>query len=141
MTWAAVPGADLYVVEWKTASQQYSSLQRRFVEPPAYVIGYNPSEGVYHPLENGTPYTVRMRVRTAGGSSEWTEITSTPGTPAPALPGAGAVGLGLLLLGAARRALRARGGRSDRGSGVRGERRDRARAVKRPVGTTSVGMD
>ena len=106
VAWSAVPGADLYAVEWKTASQPYASLRRRFVEPPAYVIGYSVEHGTPS-LENGTPYTVRMRVRTEGGSSAWSEITSIPGTSVPALPGAGVVGLGLLLLGAARRVLRA----------------------------------
>ena len=106
VAWSAVPGADLYTVEWKTASQPYASLRRRFVEPPAYVIGYSVEHGTPS-LENGTPYTVRMRVRTEGGSSAWSEITSIPGTSVPALPGAGVVGLGLLLLGAAPRGLRA----------------------------------
>ena len=63
----------------------------------------------------GTPYTVRVRASTAEGDGDWSEeVTGTPTenpTPVPALPGAGAVGLGLLLQGAARRALRARGGR------------------------------
>ena len=65
VAWSAVPGADLYTVEWKTASQPYASLRRRFVEPPAYVIGYSVEHGTPS-LENGTPYTVRMRVRTEG---------------------------------------------------------------------------
>ena len=106
VAWSAVPGADLYTVEWKTESQEYDGTRQRSVRESSTTISR---------LENGTPYTVRVRASTAGGSSAWSEeVTGTPTenpTPVPALPAAGAVGLGLLLLGAARRALRARGGR------------------------------
>ena len=64
----------------------------------------------------------RIRYEPAGGTDSInvtinvTDLREQPEpepepVPVPALPGAGAVGLGLLLLGAARRALRARGGR------------------------------
>ena len=72
VTWSPVWGADRYVVEWKTASQPYSSLRRQVVDPPAHEL-------VIDAVENGTPYTVRVQARNDGGLGAWsTEVTSTP---------------------------------------------------------------
>ena len=105
--WSAVPETTRYTLQWKTESEEYRSRRQRTIETPYAAIGH---------LDNGTPYTLRVRASNAGGDSAWSaEATGTPESesgpePVPALPGAGVLGLGLLLLGAARRVLRSRGG-------------------------------
>ena len=105
--WSAVPGAARYTLQWKTESEEYRSRRQRSIETPYAAIGH---------LTNAVPYTVRVRAGNASGESDWSpEASGTPEAesdpePVPALPGAGALGLALLLLGAARRVLRSRGG-------------------------------
>ena len=103
--WSAVPDATRYELQWRTESEGYRSSRQRTIDTPYAVIGN---------LTNGTPYTVRVRARNVGGESDWSpEVTGTPQSdagpePVPALPMAGVAGLGLLLLGMARRTLRSR---------------------------------
>ena len=103
--WSAVPDATRYELQWRTESEGYGSSRQRTIETPYAVIGH---------LTNGTPYTVRVRALNAGGESDWSpKVTGTPESdagpePVPALPMAGMAGLGLLLLGMARRTLRSR---------------------------------
>ena len=103
--WSAVPGAARYTLQWKTESEEYRSRRQRSIETPYAAIGH---------LTNAVPYTVRVRAGNASGESDWSaEASGTPeseSVPVPALPAAGALGLALLLLGAARRVLRSRGG-------------------------------
>ena len=63
-------------------------------------------------LTNDTPHTFQVRAVNSAGDGTASEVMATPTAdpePVPALPLTGAVGLGLLLLGAASRVLRARG--------------------------------
>ena len=98
VSWAAVPGAESYTVQWRSGSEQYSDARQETVQAPTATL----SE-----LTNGVAYTVRVRASNAGGDSDWSEeATETPLQPVPALPAAGAGLLGLLLawLGGRRRA-------------------------------------
>ncbi len=98
VSWAAVPGAESYAVQWKSGSDEYSDARQQTVSTPSATI---PG------LINGVVYTVRVRASNAGGDGEWSEeATGTPVQPVPALPAAGAGLLGVLLalLGGRRRA-------------------------------------
>lgn len=100
VSWAAVPGAERYTVQWRSGSEEYSDARQQIVETPSATL----SE-----LTNDVTYTVRVRASNAGGDSDWSEEeTGTPLQPVPALPAAGAGLLGLLLalLGGRRRACR-----------------------------------
>ena len=89
VSWAAVPGAETYTVQWRSGSEEYSDARQQIVETPSATL----SE-----LTNGVAYTVRVRASNAGGDSDWSEEeTGTPLQPVPALPAAGAGLLGLLL--------------------------------------------
>ena len=89
VSWAAVPGAERYTVQWRSGSEEYSDARQQIVETPSATL----SE-----LTNGVAYTVRVRASNAGGDSDWSEEeTGTPLQPVPALPAAGAGLLGLLL--------------------------------------------
>ena len=100
VSWTAVPDAESYTVQWKSAMEDYSDARQQTVQaPPVTLSG----------LTNGVAYTVRVRAGNAGGDSDWSdEATGTPLRPVPALPAAGAGLLGLLLalLGGRRRAPR-----------------------------------
>ncbi len=100
VSWAAVPGAERYTVQWRSGSEEYADARQQTVAtPPATLSG----------LTNGVAYTVRVRASNAGGDSDWSaEATGTPLQPVPALPAAGAGLLGLLLalLGGRRRSCR-----------------------------------
>ena len=98
VSWAAVPGADSYTVQWRSGPEEYADARQETVATPPATL----SE-----LTNGVAYTVRVRASNAGGDSDWSdEATGTPLQPVPALPAAGAGLLGLLLawLGGRRRA-------------------------------------
>ena len=98
VSWAAVPDAESYTMQWRSGSEEYSDARRRTLATPSATL----SE-----LTNGVAYTVRVRASNAGGDSAWSEeATGTPLQPVPALPAAGAGLLGLLLawLGGRRRA-------------------------------------
>ena len=100
VSWTAVPGAESYTVQWKSAMEEYSDARQQTVQAPSAQLSG---------LTNGVAYTVRVRASTVGGDSAWSEeATGTPLQPVPALPAAGAGLLGLLLalLGFRRRAPR-----------------------------------
>ena len=89
VSWAAVPGAESYAVQWRSGSQEYAETRQQTVETPSATLSG---------LTNGVAYTVRVRASNAGGDSAWSEeATETPLQPVPALPAAGAGLLGLLL--------------------------------------------
>ena len=93
VSWAAVPGADGYTVQWRSGSEAYAESRQQTESTLSVAI-----DG----LTNGTAYDVRVRASNAGGDSPWSEESSgTPMTPVPALPpvGAGLLGLVLSLLG------------------------------------------
>ena len=103
VSWTAVPGAESYTVQWKSAMEEYSDARQQTVQAPSAQLSG---------LTNGVAYTVRVRASNAGGDSDWSEeATGTPLQPVPALPAAGAGLLGLLLalLGVRRRARGRRG--------------------------------
>ena len=103
--WSAVPDATSYDLQWRTESEEYRSNRQRTIETPYAVIGH---------LTNGVTYMVRVRASNVGVDGNWSmEAAGTAGSdagpePVPALPMAGVAGLGLLLLGMARRTLRSR---------------------------------
>ncbi len=99
-SWAAVPGAESYTVQWKSGTEDYSDARQQTVRAPAATLSG---------LTNGVAYTVRVRASNAGGDGDWSdEAPGTPLQPVPALPaaGAGLLGLLLVLLGGRRRAPR-----------------------------------
>ena len=97
VSWTAVPGAESYTVQWKSAMEEYSDARQQTVQAPSATLSG---------LTNGVAYAVRVRASNAGGDSAWSEeATGTPLQPVPALPAAGVGLLGLLLalLGGGRR--------------------------------------
>ena len=97
-----------YTVQWKSGGQGYNTGDRQATVTPGSTTSHT-IEG----LANGTEYTVRV-IATRTGANDGppsAEVTGRPTgepEPVPALPMAGAIGLGLLLLGTGGRALRGR---------------------------------
>ena len=108
VTWTAVDNAGGYTVQWKSGGQGYNNGTRL-----ATVTSGSTTRYTIPSLTNGTAYTVRV-IATRTGATDGppsAEMTGTPTgepEPVPALPLAGAIGLGLLLLGTGGRALRGR---------------------------------
>ena len=108
VTWTAVDTAGGYTVQWTSGGQGYNTGTRL-----ATVTSGSTTRYTIPSLTNGTAYTVRVTATRTGATDgpPSAEMTGTPtGEPAPvpALPLAGAIGLGLLLLGMGGRALRGR---------------------------------
>ena len=107
VTWTAVANATGYKVQWTSGGQGYDTGNRQATVTPGT------TSHTIDSLANGTEYTVRV-IATRTGANDGppsAEMTGTPTAepvPVPALPMAGAIGLGLLLLGMGRRALRCR---------------------------------
>ena len=100
--WAGVSGATGYTVQWKSGSEAYAASRQQTVTASRTTISG---------LTNGTTYTVRVRTRHAGGTSDWSaEAMVTPGPPAPVptLPAVAAGLLALLLVGRGMALLRRR---------------------------------
>ncbi len=108
VTWTAVDDATGYTVQWRSGSQGYDTGDRQATVTPGSTTSHTIDS-----LVNGTEYTVRV-IATRTGANDGppsAEMTGTPTAepmPVPALPMAGAIALGLLLLGTGRRALRRR---------------------------------
>ena len=108
VTWTAVDNAGGYTVQWKSGGQGYNTGTRL-----ATVTSGSTTRYTIPSLTNGTAYTVRVTATRTGATDgpPSAEMTGTPTgepEPVPALPLAGAIGLGLLLLGTGGRALRGR---------------------------------
>ena len=108
VTWTAVDNATGYKVQWTSGGQDYDTGDRQATVTPGSTTSHTIDS-----LANGTEYTVRV-IATRTGANDGppsAEVAGTPtGEPAPvpALPMAGAIALGLLLLGTGGRALRGR---------------------------------
>ena len=108
VTWTAVDTATGYTVQWTSGGQGYHTGTRQATVTPGSTTRHTIDS-----LTNGTAYTVRV-IATRTGATDGppsAEMTGTPTgepEPVPALPMAGAIGLGLLLLGTGGRALRCR---------------------------------
>ena len=108
VTWTAVDTATGYTVQWKSDGQGYNTGVRQ-----ATVASGSTTHYTIPSLTNGTAYTVRVTATRTGApdgppSAEMTGTPTGEPEPVPALPLAGAIGLGLLLLGTGGRALRGR---------------------------------
>ncbi len=108
VTWTAVDTATGYTLQWKSDGQGYNTGTRL-----ATVTSGSTTRYTIPSLTNGTAYTVRVTATRTGATDgpPSAEMTGTPTgepEPVPALPLAGAIGLGLLLLGMGGRALRGR---------------------------------
>ena len=112
VTWTAVDTATGYTVQWKSGGQGCDTGDRQATVTPGSTTRHTIDD-----LANGTAYTVRVIATGTGATAgpPSAEVTGTPTRddppePVPALPLAGAIGLGLLLLllGAGGRALRGR---------------------------------
>ena len=108
VTWTAVDTATGYTVQWRSGGEDYNTGDRQATVTPGATTRHTIDS-----LTNGTAYTVRV-IATRTGATDGppsAEVTGTPTgepEPVPALPLAGAIGLGLLLLGTGGRALRGR---------------------------------
>ena len=108
VTWTAVDTATGYTVQWRSGGEDYNTGDRQATVTPGATTRHTIDS-----LTNGTAYTVRV-IATRTGATDGppsAEVTGTPTgepEPVPALPVAGAIGLGLLLLGTGGRALRGR---------------------------------
>ena len=70
VSWRVVTDADGYKVQWKSGSEQYDGSRERTVQTNQASIGG---------LEDGTPYTIRVRGTNAGGVGKWSdEVTGVP---------------------------------------------------------------
>ena len=87
VSWSVVTDADGYKVQWKSGSEQYDGSRERTVQTNQASIGG---------LEDGTPYTIRVRGTNAGGVGKWSdEVTGTPRrADGPRSPGGGGGGGG-----------------------------------------------
>ena len=84
--WSGVSGATGYTVQWKSGSEAYAAARQQRVTASRTTISG---------LTNGTTYTVRVRTRHAGGTSDWSaEAMVTPGPPRPRADAAGRGGRG-----------------------------------------------
>ncbi len=105
VTWTAVDNATGYKVQWKSGSEDYDTGDRQATVAPGSTTRHTIDS-----LTNGTEYTVRV-IATRTGANDGppsAEVTGTPTAepiPVPALPVAGAIALGLLLLGTGSRRL------------------------------------
>ncbi len=108
VAWTAVDNATGYKVQWRSGGEDYDTGARQATVAPGSTTTHT-IDG----LANGTEYTVRV-IATRTGANDGppsAEVTATPTAeplPVPALPLAGAIALGLLLLGTGGRALRRR---------------------------------
>ena len=108
VTWTAVDNATGYTVQWTSGGDGYNTDDRQATVTPGSTMSHTIDS-----LTNGTAYTVRV-IATRTGANDGppsAEMTGTPigePEPVPALPVAGVIGLGLLLLGTGGRALRGR---------------------------------
>ena len=108
VTWTAVDNATGYTVQWTSGGDGYNTDDRQATVTPGSTTSHTIDS-----LTNGTAYTVRV-IATRTGANDGppsAEMTGTPigePEPVPALPVAGVIGLGLLLLGTGGRALRGR---------------------------------
>ena len=105
VTWTAVDNATGYKVQWKSGGDDYDTGERQATVTPGSTTSHTIDS-----LANGTAYTVRV-IATRTGANDGppaAEMTGTPTgepIPVPALPLAGAIALGLLLLGTGSRRL------------------------------------
>ncbi len=108
VTWTAVDNATGYTVQWRSGGEDYDTGDRQATVTPGSTTSHT-----IPGLANGTEYTVRV-IATRTGANDGPPSAAMTGTPTgepvpvPALPMAGAIALGLLLLGTGRRALRCR---------------------------------
>ena len=96
-----------YTVQWRSGGPGYTTGDRQATVTPGSTTRHTIDS-----LTNGTTYTVRVIATRSGAidgqpSAERTGPPREP-EPVPAWPLAGAIGLGLLLLGTGGRALRGR---------------------------------
>ena len=108
VTWTAVDNATGYKVQWRSGGEDYDTGDRQATVTPGSTTSHT-----IPGLANGTEYTVRVIATRTGAndgppSAAMTGVPSEEPIPVPALPMAGAIALGLLLLGTGRRALRRR---------------------------------
>jgi hypothetical protein len=69
VSWQAVTGADNYEVKWEKLGEESSNTKKNISG-----ISYTISD-----LENGTTYSIEVRAKNVGGTSEWSEAKE--GTP------------------------------------------------------------
>ncbi len=105
VTWTAVANATGYKVQWRSGGQGYDTGDRQATVTPGSTTSHTISG-----LANGTEYTVRVIATRTGAndgppSAERTGTPTAEPVPVPALPMAGAIALGLLLLGTGSRRL------------------------------------
>ena len=131
VTWTTVDTATGYTVQWRSGGEDYNTGDRQATVTPGSTTRHTIDS-----LTNGTAYTVRV-IATRTGATDGppsAEMTGTPTAepvPVPALPMAGAIGLGLLLLGMGRRALRGRA-RGCQAAWLMAAGSDKRRSVNQP---------
>ena len=108
VTWTVVDNATGYKVQWTSGGEDYDTGDRQATVTPGSTTSHTIDS-----LANGTEYTVRVIATRTGAndgppSAEVTAMPTAEPLPVPALPMAGAIALGLLLLGTGGRALRRR---------------------------------